>query len=176
MSRPDRDISKLKPDFLNKVNLFMKEVEPMGVFITEAYRTKKRQAELLKKGLSKVLVSNHQLGMAIDIAFKDDTRTLKIERELYPTDQKRWREVADIGKKYEIDWGYDLWAASGFVDKPHFQDTGRPILKTKDIQDTEKILAQRMKKAWQELTEANATKKYLAKLKGVPYVSYYITE
>ena len=23
-----------------------------------------------------------------------------------------------------MDWGYDLWAHTGFIDKPHFQDDG----------------------------------------------------
>ena len=171
MSRANRDISKLKPEFKQKVELFMKEVEPMGVFITEAYRTKDRQTELLNKGLSKVLVSNHQLGLAIDIAFRDDTRTLELEQELYPKDQKRWREVANIANKYQIDWGYDLWN----WDKPHFQCNGLPLKKSQAIEDQEKILEQRMHKAWQEVGNANAAKKYLAKLKGVKYLPYIIT-
>ncbi|MBT3726215.1 hypothetical protein HOG21_00495 [bacterium] len=29
-----------------------------------------------------------------------------------------WKEIAEIAKKYGIDWGYDLWK----TDKPHFQD------------------------------------------------------
>lgn len=26
-----------------------------------------------------------------------------------------------------MDWGFDLWAHTGFIDKPHFQDDGKPI-------------------------------------------------
>ena len=40
---------------------------------------------------------------------------------------KRWREVADIAKKYEIDWGYDLWN----WDKMHMQDSGKPYIENK---------------------------------------------
>lgn len=43
--------------------------------------------------------------------------------ELYPADEKKWRAVADIAKKYGIDWGYDLWK----WDKPHFQDNGKEL-------------------------------------------------
>lgn len=123
MLKPDRDINKLDKDFKKKVKLFMKEVEPMGVFITEAWRTNQRQAYLRLRGLSRVRTSYHQKGLAIDIGFQDDTRTEQIERELYPKDMKRWREVAKIANKYGIDWGYDLWN----WDKCHMQDNGTPL-------------------------------------------------
>lgn len=119
---PNRDISKLNEVFKKKVVYFLNEVEPMGVFLTEAWRSNARQSYLRLKGLSRVKTSYHQKGLAIDIAFKDDPRTKQIERELYPKDMKRWREVADIAKKYGIDWGYDLWN----WDKPHFQCNGKP--------------------------------------------------
>ena len=38
-----------------------------------------------------------------------------------------------------------------------------------------KILEDRMHKAWQEIGNANAAKKYLAKLKGTRYLPYIIT-
>ena len=170
--RADRDISKLDPDFKEKVDLFLKEVEPMGVFVTEAKRSAARQLYLRARGLSKVKVSNHQLGKAIDIAFKDDTRTKQREAELYPSDMKRWREVADIGIKYGIEWGYDLWK----WDKPHFQDNGDPLTPNREIEDNEKILAQRMDAAWNALDSANAAKKYLSQLKNKKYKPYIITE
>lgn len=118
--KADRNLSKLNLRFKKKVMLFLMEAEPLGVFVTEAWRSNTRQRYLRFKGLSKTITSYHQKGLAIDIAFKDDTRTKQIERELYPTDFKRWREVANIAKKYGIEWGYDLWK----WDKPHFQDNG----------------------------------------------------
>ena len=39
---------------------------------------------------------------------------------------KQWRVVADVAKKYGIDWGYDLWK----WDQPHFQDNGQPLIVT----------------------------------------------
>lgn len=121
---PDRDISKLDNEFKRKVVYFLSEVKPLGVFVTEARRSNARQRYLRFKGLSRTITSYHQRGLAIDIGFKDDTRTLQVERELYPQDMKRWREVADIAKKYEIDWGYDLWN----WDKAHMQCSGKPYI------------------------------------------------
>jgi len=125
--KADRDLSKLDQRFKKKVVLFIQEVTPLGVFVTEAWRSQKRQSYLRKKGLSRVITSYHQKGLAIDVAFEDDTRTKQIERELYPEDFERWREVADIAKKYGIDWGYDLWK----WDKPHFQDNGEEYVDKK---------------------------------------------
>ena len=35
----------------------------------------------------------------MDIAFHDDKRTKQVEKELYPRDHKKWREVADVFNK-----------------------------------------------------------------------------
>lgn len=112
-----RGLDKLNPSFKVKVEKFLAEVNKTSpvIFITETWRSEERQAELLKAGLSQVKHSNHQDGLAVDIAF--------VGASLYPEDQKVWRSVADIGKKFGIDWGYDLWK----WDKPHFQDNGKPI-------------------------------------------------
>lgn len=110
-----RALDKLNPAFRSKVEKFMEEVNrgTAIIFITESWRSEERQAELLKAGLSQVRHSNHQDGLAIDIGF--------LGAQLYPSDLSKWRKVADIGKKYGIDWGFDLWA----WDKPHFQDNGK---------------------------------------------------
>ena len=109
---------KLNPTFKEKVEKFLAEVNKNGqvIFLTETWRSAERQAELLKAGLSQVKHSNHQDGLAVDIWF--------LGGELYPNDFTKWRSVADIAKKYGIDWGYDLWK----WDKPHFQDNWKPIL------------------------------------------------
>jgi hypothetical protein len=112
-----RAIDKLTPAFRSKFEKWILEVNKKGeiIFITETWRSQVRQNELLAAGLSQVKHSNHQDGLAIDIAFRGS--------ELYPSDEKLWRSVADIAKKYGIDWGYDLWK----WDKPHFQDNGKPL-------------------------------------------------
>lgn len=134
MVNADRSLDRLEKSFKIKVVQFLQEVEPMGVFVTEAWRSDMRQRYLRLRGLSKVVTSYHQKGLAIDLAFKDDPRTKQVERELYPSDMKRWREVAAIAKKYEIDWGYDLWN----WDKPHFQDNGKPIESKKPEKEVSK--------------------------------------
>ncbi len=119
-----RGLDKLEKNFSVKVALFLSEVnkEKKIIFITETWRSEDRQKELVINGLSQVKHSNHQDGLAVDIAFIGDA--------LYPTDDKIWRSVADIAKKHGIDWGYDLWK----WDKPHFQDNGRPIIPTVTLQ------------------------------------------
>lgn len=113
-----RKTDKLAPQFKEKVEKFLAEVNKNGqvIFLTETWRTQERQNELLKAWLSQVKHSNHQDGLAFDIWF--------FGAELYPNDLNKWGAVADIAKKYNIDWGYDLWK----WDKPHFQDNGKPIL------------------------------------------------
>ena len=110
--KADRDIEKLNPVFKEKVKLFLNEVnkDKEVIFIVEATRSEARQRELVANGLSWVKYSNHQDGLAIDIWFR--------WKYLYPENMKTWRQIADIGKKYWIDWGFDLWA----IDKPHFQN------------------------------------------------------
>ena len=126
-TRANRDLSKLDPKFRVKVEYFLKEVEKIAgdcIFITEAWRSHERQKELLSKWLSKVKRSKHQDWLAIDIAFHDDKRTTQLEKELYPDDMEKRREIADIAKDFEIDWGYDLWKR----DKPHLQCNGKEYI------------------------------------------------
>lgn len=114
---PYKSLDRLEPSFRRKVDAFLENVKKSGIdiIITETWRSDARQAYLRKLGLSKVVRSNHQDGKAIDIAFEP-----KKYGSLYPNDDKLWRRVANIGKKYKIDWGFDLWN----WDKPHFQDNG----------------------------------------------------
>ena len=113
-----RWIDKLETNFRKKVEWFLAEVNKTWqvIFLTETWRSEERQSELLKAWLSQVKHSNHQDWLAIDIWF--------FGTELYPSDFQKWRKVADIAKKYWIDWGYDLWQ----WDKPHFQDNWKSIL------------------------------------------------
>lgn len=118
-----RGLDKLNPTFRSKVEKFLAEVNKNWnvIFVTESWRSEERQTELLKAGLSQVKRSNHQDWLAIDIWF--------YWSQLYPSDMKQWRSVADIGKKYWIDWGFDLWQ----WDKPHFQDNPKILPLTNTI-------------------------------------------
>ena len=125
-----RWLDKLHPRFRKKVELFLKEVWDR-IFITESYRSQKRQNYLYSlwrtrkwKKVTWTLKSNHTQWLAIDIAFK--------WKELYPKDIYSWKEIAEVAKKYGIDWGYDLWKA----DKPHFQDNGNDYKKNIFLEDS----------------------------------------
>ena len=114
MSRADRDLSKLNPDFKERVELWL--AENPEIFVTEAYRTYARQAWLYAQGrtrpwriVTRTMNSLHRKGIAVDIAFRG--------WELYPRDHSKRRKVSDSAKKYGIDRGYDLWK----TDKPHYQ-------------------------------------------------------
>lgn len=113
-----RGTDKLSPKFKEKVEKFISEVNKKSevIFITETWRSEERQKELIAAKLSQVSHSNHQDWLAVDIAFTWS--------ELYPSDPKKWRDVADIAKKYGIDWGFDLWQ----WDRPHFQDNWKALL------------------------------------------------
>ena len=117
----NRDITQLSPIFSKKVRLFLLAVSDK-VFVTDWNRTQEEQNKLYAQWrttsgpiVTWTLNSNHIWGNAIDIAFKWG--------ELYPSDFARWREIADIAKNYEIDWGYDLWK----IDKPHFQNNNNEL-------------------------------------------------
>lgn len=106
-----RDLNLLTPKVKSAAEQLLK-LHP-EIFITETGRTIERQKELVKAGFSKTMDSKHLTGLAFDIAFNG--------KELYPTDESKWRKVADDAKKLGLDWGGDLWVKSGFIDKPHFQ-------------------------------------------------------
>ena len=134
----DRDLSKLDPRFLKRVKPFLAECPE--IFITEAWRGADRQKQLVATGASKVAHSLHQDGLAIDIGF--------VGSELYPKDMAKWRRVADIAKKYGIDWGYDLWK----WDKPHFQ------FNSSFIMDTLTSIIITLKELWSKQTDADKPK------------------
>lgn len=111
MISPCRDINKLRSDFRVKVEELLKKCPQ--IFITETWRSQERQNQLLASGASKVKHSNHQDGLAVDIAFRGS--------ELYPKDMQEWKKVANAAYGLGMAWGYDLWSHTGFIDKPHFQ-------------------------------------------------------
>lgn len=122
VTKQDRTLTKLSPNFRYKVEKFLEEAWDK-IFITEWFRSQARQNYLYSfwrtRKWTKVtwtLSSNHSTGNAIDIAFRG--------QYLYPDDIYDWREIAEIAKKHGIDWGYDLWG----TDKPHFQDNWKWII------------------------------------------------
>ena len=133
-----RSIDKLNPTFRAKVEKWILEVNKGWeiVFLTETWRSVKRQQELISLWLSKVKRSNHQDWLAVDIGFRPPY-------ELYPSDIKVWRKVADIAKKYWIDWWYDLWK----WDRPHFQNSSLPLITLPMTSKYSDIMTQELKSA-----------------------------
>ena len=120
MTRTNRNINDLVWNFKVKAKAFMADSRVKNkIFVTETLRSEARQRELIAKGLSKTIHSNHIIGKAFDIAF--------YWNELYPRSITRWRQIADIAKEYKIDRWYDLWKR----DKPHFQNSGKTYIKKK---------------------------------------------
>lgn len=118
---PNKDLNELNPKFREKVELFLKEVWDK-IRVTEGYRSQKRQSWLYDQGRNrkgKIVTwtrkSKHIQRIAIDICFR--------WRDPYPRDINKWREIAKVAKKYEIDWLYDLYGK----DMPHFQDNGKDL-------------------------------------------------
>jgi hypothetical protein len=107
----NRDLEILKEPFRSNVKAWLKECPELSV--DETFRSEERQKELFASGASKIKHSRHQDSEAIDVFFKG--------AELYPKDFAKWRHVADVARKYNIDWGYDLWASTGFIDMAHFE-------------------------------------------------------
>lgn len=130
MSKADRDLGKLDPNFRAKVDKFLRRAIPQcGIFVAEAWRSDKRQKELFAQGLSKTKRSKHQDGLAIDIAF--------LGKELYPKDERKWEEVAEIAKECGMNWGYAMWG----WDKPHFEDNGDIFFKHMTEEEVKAIRA-----------------------------------
>jgi hypothetical protein len=110
-----RGLDKLDRRFRDKVEFWLEDCEELGIFITETWRSKERQAYLVDQGYSWTMDSDHRKGLAVDIAFEG--------KELYPMDIKRWEVVAMRAKKWGILWGYEQWGK----DLPHFMDNSLPV-------------------------------------------------
>jgi len=119
-----RDIEKLHPRLIEKVELLKEACEKEGlkIGIGECVRTKAEQDALYEKGRTKPgsIVTNakgstyssmHQWGIAFDF-FRKDTK------DIYKNSDCFFDRVGKIGKELGLMWGGD-WKKP--VDKPHFQ-------------------------------------------------------
>ena len=146
--KSDRDLSKLSEPFQSNVKRWLQECDSLnlGVFVTEGYRSQERQNALYDQGrktfgsiVTWTKNSLHTKGQAVDIAFRG--------KELYPKDNKVWKDVAAIAKRNHIQWGYDLWGR----DLPHFQYSGTV---TPDTNTTDYLTYKAMKKEQEELIQS----------------------
>lgn len=120
------DIKKLHPWLQYLLKKGIKKCNKKGIYviITEGFRTVAYQNKLYAQGRTKpgVIVTNargtdyasqHQWGIAFDIAIVDDKTTKKKEGTW---DIKTIKKAAKIFKSVGLGWGGD-W--QGFIDTPH---------------------------------------------------------
>jgi len=126
----NRDINLLTERTRQKWLSFQDDVSnytEYEIFLTDWFRTAAEQNALYQQGRTTPwpivtyvdwykYISNHQLGLAVDIAFQWE--------ELYPNNPKIRREVADI---WIAEW-FDRWFDIRGFDKPHFQDNWKDII------------------------------------------------
>lgn len=121
VSKPDRDLRKLKKPIRQACSSFLKKTKKEGlhVFVTEAKRSIERQRYLYAQGRTRpgkvvtwTLHSRHIVGEAFDIAFEP-----KYHWSLYPNDARLRERVWEIGESLWLErwWRWKVW------DKPHFQ-------------------------------------------------------
>lgn len=112
---------KLLPELYLKAKLFLILCEEQNIFvkITQGFRSMAEQAELYAQGRTKPgnIVTNakpgqskHNFGKAFDIAFQGMIP--------YPSEDKLWKQAADIGKTLGLTPGYYF---KSFKDSPHFE-------------------------------------------------------
>ncbi len=126
----NRNINDLSPRMAKKVKLWQKGDPDVwkAIFIDIGLRNAEHQNCLFRHGFSQLdgykYLSKHQLGEAIDIAFrKAFVRKTEGIDSIYPEKKETWQWVADSAQKYGIKWMYPVWG----WDRPHFEDDGNPI-------------------------------------------------
>ena len=100
--------------FVQDIAKLIEYASGIGVGLTfgEAYRTQLQQADYVRRGLSKVSVSNHQRRLAIDFNFFIGGN-LMYEHQL----------ISKIGRYWECLRAGNRWGGNykNFKDTPHFE-------------------------------------------------------
>jgi hypothetical protein len=112
-----RSRRRLKGVDAKLVNVLNETIKLMDITVIEGVRSKKRQAELLKKGATKVKYSKHMEGKAVDVA-------------PYPIqwdDRERFHYMGGIVRGVasqmgiKVRWGGD-WDSDGEIKDNNFDD------------------------------------------------------
>ena len=112
-----RSRRRLKGVDTKLVNVLNETIKLMDITVIEGVRSKKRQAELLKKGATKVKYSKHMEGKAVDVA-------------PYPIqwdDRERFHYMGGIIRGVasqmgiKVRWGGD-WDSDGEIKDNNFDD------------------------------------------------------
>lgn len=129
-----RRIEELHKNFQPLIRQLLDEsnkvTAPWTTFITDGFRTYADQAKLYAQGRTtagKIVTnspagtSNHEKGLAVDIAFQKDG---KLSYEYFD-------KIVPIARKLGITWGGD-WV--GFKDRPHFEKISFPAVVVSPMQ------------------------------------------
>ena len=94
------------------------EISEYDFMVVEGLRTKEKQAEYVKKGVSKTMNSYHLTGHAVDLApLEHGAIDWNNSKGQFDSVAKAMKQAAkELG--VSVEWGGD-WRQ--FVDKPHFQ-------------------------------------------------------
>lgn len=115
----ERDLQRLKGVHPNLVKVVKRaiEISEYDFMVVEGLRTKEKQAEYIKKGVSQTMNSRHLLGQAVDLApLENGSIDWNNKKGQFDSVAKAMKQAAkEFGVK--ITWGGD-WK---FVDKPHYQ-------------------------------------------------------
>ena len=112
-----RSRERLKGVNTKLVNVCNELIKIMDVSIIEGLRSEERQAELLKKGATKVKYSKHMEGKAVDLA------PYPIDWEARERFHYMGGMIRGIGKQLGVDirWGGD-WDSDGEIKDNYFDD------------------------------------------------------
>ena len=121
-----RSLDRLVGVHPSLVAVFKKACEsmPFDITVLEGLRTAERQAELLKQGATKVKVSRHMSGNAIDIApypidWNDTERFKIVAHHMFAAAKELGIVIRWGGNWSRID--ETVKPTSSFVDMPHFE-------------------------------------------------------
>ena len=117
----NRSLSDLRPELASLAQRLLDESEARGmpIFVTETLRTYSRQDRLFNQGRTtegpvvtnaRAGESNHNYGLAFDIAFRSPPAPGLFEGP--------WEAMGEIGRNLGMRWGGDF---SRLVDRPHFE-------------------------------------------------------
>lgn len=107
----------VNPDLVKVVKRAI-EISEYDFMVVEGLRTKEKQAEYVKKGVSKTMNSYHLTGHAVDLApLENGAIDWENKKGQFDSVAKAMMQAAkELGIK--VEWG-GMWKS--IVDKPHFQ-------------------------------------------------------
>lgn len=101
---------------LSSIVMLAIKISDVDFSVIDGVRSKEKQAQYVKDGLSKTLDSYHLTGHAVDLYPWVDGKTSHDHFHYAQLNEAMQKAAKQLG--YEVEWGGN-WKS--FVDKPHFQ-------------------------------------------------------